>query len=87
MARVLTCIYCEQRSWCAGEAVKLLFGADPVGVSYCLHLISGMVLNKLVLKLFEERVKSNRNCLGQFRGIPWNQASDVHRGSALVTGR
>ena len=28
---------------------------------------------------------SNRNCLGQFRRIPWNQTSDVYRGSTLKT--
>ena len=27
----------------------------------------------------------NRNCLGQFRGFPWNQTTDVHRGSTLIT--
>ena len=27
----------------------------------------------------------NRNCLGQFRGIPWNQNKDVHRGSTFIT--
>ena len=27
----------------------------------------------------------NRNCLGQFRRIPWNQAMDVHWGSTLIT--
>ena len=26
-----------------------------------------------------------RNCLGQFREIPWNQTTDVHRGSTLIT--
>ena len=25
----------------------------------------------------------NWNCLGQFSEIPWNQTSDVHRGSTL----
>ena len=27
----------------------------------------------------------NRNCLGQFREIPWNQTTDVHWGSTLIT--
>ena len=26
----------------------------------------------------------NRNCLGQFHEIPWNQTTDVHRGSTLI---
>ena len=30
------------------------------------------------------RYLSNWNCLGQFRGIPWNRASDVHRASTLI---
>ena len=25
------------------------------------------------------------DCLGQFREIPWNQTTDVHRGSTLIT--
>ena len=29
----------------------------------------------------------NRNWLSQFRGIPWNQTSDVHRVSTLITWR
>ena len=29
----------------------------------------------------------NRNCLGQFREIPWNQTTDVHRGTTLITWR
>ena len=28
---------------------------------------------------------TNRNCVGQFREIPWNQTTDVHRGSTLKT--
>ena len=28
---------------------------------------------------------SNRNYFGQFREIPWNQTTDVHRGSTLIT--
>ena len=28
---------------------------------------------------------TNWNCLGQFREIPWNQNTDVHRGSTLIT--
>ena len=27
----------------------------------------------------------NRNCLGLFREIPWNQTTDVHRGSTFIT--
>ena len=27
----------------------------------------------------------NQNCLGQFHEIPWNQTTDVHRGSILIT--
>ena len=27
---------------------------------------------------------ANRNCLDQFRGIPWNQTWDVHQGSTLI---
>ena len=27
----------------------------------------------------------NRNCLVQFHEIPWNQTTDVHRGSTLIT--
>ena len=27
----------------------------------------------------------NRNCLGKFREIPWNQTTDVHRGSTLIS--
>ena len=27
----------------------------------------------------------NRNCLGQIREIPWNQTTDVHRGSTSIT--
>ena len=30
-------------------------------------------------------MKINRNCIGLFLGIPWNQTSDVHRGSTLIT--
>ena len=26
----------------------------------------------------------NRKCLGQFREIPWNQTTDVYRGSTLI---
>ena len=29
-------------------------------------------------------VSSNRNYLGQFREIPWNQTTDVHGGSSLI---
>ena len=32
-------------------------------------------------------VFTNRNYLGQFREIPWNHTSDVHRGSTLTTWR
>ena len=28
---------------------------------------------------------SNRNCRGQLREIPWNQTTDVHQGSSLIT--
>ena len=28
---------------------------------------------------------ANRNCLGQFHKIPWNQTTNVHRGSSLIT--
>ena len=31
--------------------------------------------------------QSNWKCLGQFPGIPWNQTSDVHRGSTLIPWR
>ena len=27
----------------------------------------------------------DRNCLGQFREILWNQTTDVHQGSTLIT--
>ena len=27
----------------------------------------------------------DRNCLGQFRDIPWNKTTYVHRGSTLMT--
>ena len=27
---------------------------------------------------------TNRNCLSQFPEIPWNQTTDVHRGSTLI---
>ena len=37
--------------------------------------------------LFFIRHKNDLNCLGQFREIPWNQATDVHRGSTLITRR
>ena len=30
-------------------------------------------------------VRHNRNCLGQFREIPWIQTTDVQRGSTLMT--
>ena len=30
-------------------------------------------------------VKTNRICLGYFCDIPWNQTTDVHRGSTLIT--
>ena len=26
----------------------------------------------------------NQNCLGRFREVPWNQTTDVHRGSTLI---
>ena len=29
--------------------------------------------------------RCNWNCLGQFRGFPWNQTTNVHRGSTLIT--
>ena len=28
---------------------------------------------------------SNQNCLGQFREITWNQTTDVHQGSTVIT--
>ena len=31
-----------------------------------------------------KRVNTNRNCLGQFHEILWNQTTDVHRGSTLI---
>ena len=40
-------------------------------------------LNKDFFKIYTCQV--NPNCLGQFRGIPWNQTTDVHRGSTLIT--
>ena len=33
----------------------------------------------------ESQECSIRNCLGQFCEIPWNQTTDVHRGSTLIT--
>ena len=34
---------------------------------------------------FTISVDRHRNCLGHFRGIPWNQTSDVRRGATLIT--
>ena len=31
------------------------------------------------------KARSNQNCLGQFREIPWNQTTYVHRGSSFIT--
>ena len=30
-------------------------------------------------------LRLNRNCLVQFRENPWNQTTDLHRGSSLIT--
>ena len=33
---------------------------------------------------WSDLILSNRTCLSQFREIPWNQTTDVHRGSTLI---
>ena len=50
------------------------------------HLSSGtnFVLCQFFLCVSREG-SAQSNCLGQFREIPWNQTTDVHRGSTLIT--
>ena len=44
-----------------------------------------LVLSICYLHKLSACYHGNRNCLGQFREIPWNQTTDVHRGSTLIT--
>ena len=44
-------------------------------------------MSSVSMHVLINRYWANRNCLGQFRGIPVNQTSDVHRGSTLITWR
>ena len=38
-----------------------------------------------LLFVSQDRTRGNQNCLGRFREIPWNQTTDVHLGSTLIT--
>ena len=38
-----------------------------------------------ILVLGYQYLMCNRNSLGRFRDIPWNQTTEIHRGSALIT--
>ena len=53
-----------------------------------LHLIHH-AQNNVMITYFNGRSppcqQDNRNCRGQFHGITWNQASDVHRVSTLIS--
>ena len=44
----------------------------------------GMYIEDLLWWYFLN-ILTNRNCLGRFCEIPWNQTRDVHRGSTLIT--
>ena len=44
----------------------------------------GDVFILINIKMPTTRLGVNRNCLGQFSGVPWNQTLDVHRGSTLM---
>ena len=46
-----------------------------------LSLFSQFGLSQFLLDFYQ----SIRNCLGQFREIPWNQTTDEYRGSTLIT--
>ena len=43
------------------------------------------LIRVFIARMKKAWINSNRNCLGQFREIPWNQSTDVHRGSTLIT--
>ena len=56
--------------------------ADGI-VLICLNWLVRICLHVYTLKV--SLFGPNRNCLGQFREISWNQTTDVHRGSTLIT--
>ena len=73
---VLSVLSCLQSSrW--GKASRLIY-------YYCVIAVNWL----FVFCVSSCRVLVNRSCLDHFRGIPWNQTSDVHRaGSTLITWR
>ena len=70
----------------------LLSSADRQSINiphfFLLNFFKNSHVAHIKLYIFFKDISSlniNRNCLGQFREIPWNQTTDVHRGSTLIT--
>ena len=59
---------------------------DYITVAFATYLVNGILqcINPLFTK-GKSLLLLNRNCLGQLYGITWNQTSDAHRGSTLIT--
>ena len=64
--------------------------SDPRVQDYIINCTAfqNAIVTAQSLKITGKRMYSsaiNQNCLGQFCVIPWNQASDIHQGSTLIT--
>ena len=65
---------------------SLLYEAYHKGARELLYVVpfSAKVLESCAKSKVSTHALTNLNCRGQFREIPWNQTSDVHRGSTLI---
>ena len=63
---------------------QYLFIAVPWVGSWCVIGTFFCQSNSLALPHFFNSLEPNRNCLGQFREIPWTQTTDAHQGSTLI---
>ena len=84
---IVSILVWEERAGCFALLVFLVSHdccvALPRVTQVCLQFVNVVFANHthlIFFKLKNNNAKPNWNCRSQFRGIPWNQTSDVHRG-------
>ena len=84
----VTRLLCGSSLWCHGFVCSLWLWYFLIILTNCFSV--QVVFKPACKKLswcspIATRLVPNRNCLAQFHGITWDQTSDVHRGSTLIT--
>ena len=67
-------------SWCLVIVVRLFLVVSWVGLQFVIVVFADHTFFLLL-----RHSGYNRNCLSKFHGITWNQTTDVHQWSTLIT--